>query len=212
VFFLIHWRFKYETLRRRNLSHAFDRIIDHRNVENNCSTISFYDMIFSLHSFSCAAKTNEQRMRSVKISTEEEQKFHSLLVSLSSETFFSAHIPFLCFARLSLLPLLFLRLNHRDHTSSSFSFGTMIFVTFVVGMNREFFQEADDEDKVLLTNAVHGASQPKDTFLAQLSKYGHSRWREETPCAKRIFCDVMTNQPQDMSILMEKRINIFLSL
>jgi hypothetical protein len=71
---------------------------------------------------------------------------------------------------------------------------------------------AHDEDRIAFTNSVVGAERPKDSFLAQLSRYGHSRWREETPCAKRIFCDVMTQQPQDMSILMEKRISIFLSL
>ncbi|XP_059483427.1 uncharacterized protein LOC132201344 [Neocloeon triangulifer] len=76
------------------------------------------------------------------------------------------------------------------------------------------FQDRNsNEEDVMFGNMVHDlqGGQP-DSFLAQLSKYGHSSWSEDTPCAKRIFCDVMTQQSQDSVILMEKKMATFLTM
>ncbi|KAG8233000.1 hypothetical protein J437_LFUL013664 [Ladona fulva] len=50
-----------------------------------------------------------------------------------------------------------------------------------------------------------------EDVLNKLQQYGVDAWKE-TPCAKRIFCDVMTQQPVDTVTLMEKRMSTFLSL
>ncbi|XP_046384469.1 uncharacterized protein LOC124154658 [Ischnura elegans] len=50
-----------------------------------------------------------------------------------------------------------------------------------------------------------------EAVMSKLQQYGVDAWKE-TPCAKRIFCDVMTQQPEDTVVLMEKRMSTFLSL
>ncbi|CAB3362828.1 Hypothetical predicted protein [Cloeon dipterum] len=75
-----------------------------------------------------------------------------------------------------------------------------------------FQNRNSNEEDVMFSNMVNAMQgQQPDSFLAQLSKYGHSSWSEDTPCAKRIFCDVMTQQSGDSIILMEKKMGTFLS-
>ncbi|KAF4531409.1 hypothetical protein B566_EDAN009651 [Ephemera danica] len=70
-------------------------------------------------------------------------------------------------------------------------------------------QENGDET---LDNMVHALEVNEESFLSRLQSYGHHSWSEDTPCAKRIFCDVMTQQSEDSIILMEKKMGTFLSL
>ncbi|EFX75462.1 hypothetical protein DAPPUDRAFT_323345 [Daphnia pulex] len=69
----------------------------------------------------------------------------------------------------------------------------------------------DDEKENLLNHVLSALNGPQKSFLAQMQQTGFDEW-QKTPCAKRIFCDVMIQQNDDAINLMEKRMSTFLSL
>ena len=69
----------------------------------------------------------------------------------------------------------------------------------------------DDEKENLLDHVLSALNGPQKSFLAQMQQTGFDEW-QKTPCAKRIFCDVMIQQNDDAINLMEKRMSTFLSL
>ena len=71
--------------------------------------------------------------------------------------------------------------------------------------------EYDDEKENLLDRVMSSLNGPQRIFLAQLQRTGFDQW-QKTPCAKRIFCDVMVRQSDDAISLMEKRMSTFLTL
>lgn len=71
--------------------------------------------------------------------------------------------------------------------------------------------EYDDEKENLIDHVLSALNGPQKAFLTQLQKTGFDEW-QKTPCAKRIFCDVMVQQNDDAITLMEKRMSTFLSL
>ncbi len=72
-------------------------------------------------------------------------------------------------------------------------------------------EEVDDEKENLLDHVLSALNGPQKSFLTQLQRTGFDEW-QKTPCAKRIFCDVMVQQNDDAISLMEKRMSTFLSL
>jgi hypothetical protein len=82
-------------------------------------------------------------------------------------------------------------------------------------------QQSDDkedafsrlEDGEHLDNILHSAEPRQHEILASMSRSDdHMGDWSNTPCAKKIFCDVMVKQPPDALMLMEKRMATFLSL
>lgn len=69
----------------------------------------------------------------------------------------------------------------------------------------------DEEKENLLDHVLSALNGPQKAFLAQMQQTGFDEW-QKTPCAKRIFCDVMIQQSDDAINLMEKRMSTFLSL
>jgi hypothetical protein len=69
----------------------------------------------------------------------------------------------------------------------------------------------DEEKENLLNHVLSALNGPQKSFLAQMQQTGFDEW-QKTPCAKRIFCDVMIQQNDDAINLMEKRMSTFLSL
>ena len=72
-------------------------------------------------------------------------------------------------------------------------------------------EQMDEEKENLLDQVLSALNGPQKSFLAQLQRTGFDEW-QKTPCAKRIFCDVMVQQNDDAISLMEKRMSTFLSL
>ena len=70
-------------------------------------------------------------------------------------------------------------------------------------------EEAQQEN--LLDDILSRLNSAQRTFLTHLQRTGFEQWRE-TGCAKRIFCDVMTQQGDDAIAFMEKRMGTFLTL
>lgn len=69
------------------------------------------------------------------------------------------------------------------------------------------------EDGEHLDNFLHSAESRQYEILASISRsHDHRGDWSNTPCAKKIFCDVMVKQPPDALMLMEKRMATFLSL
>lgn len=64
-----------------------------------------------------------------------------------------------------------------------------------------------------LDNIVHSLESSQQEVLAAMATLDKHRgdWNS-TPCAKKIFCDVMVKQPADVLMLMEKKMTTFLSL
>lgn len=71
--------------------------------------------------------------------------------------------------------------------------------------------ELDEGKQNVLDHVLSALNGPQKSFLAQLQRTGFDQW-QKTPCAKRIFCDVMVQQNDDSIVLMEKRMSTFLSL
>jgi hypothetical protein len=51
----------------------------------------------------------------------------------------------------------------------------------------------------------------QNSIYNKLQETGYAKW-QETPCAKRIFCDVMSAQSDDTVRAMEKRMSTFISM
>ena len=64
-----------------------------------------------------------------------------------------------------------------------------------------------------LDNILHSLESSQQEVLAAMATLDKHRgdW-SNTPCAKKIFCDVMVKQPADALMLMEKKMTTFLSL
>jgi hypothetical protein len=64
-----------------------------------------------------------------------------------------------------------------------------------------------------LDNILQSLESGQQEILASMSRLDDHRddW-SNTPCAKKIFCDVMVKQPSDALLLMEKKMTTFLSL
>ena len=75
---------------------------------------------------------------------------------------------------------------------------------------RSLDDEQSDQDN-LLDDILSRLNNPQRSFLTHLQRMGFDQWRE-AGCAKRIFCDVMTQQSDDAIALMEKRMSTFLTL
>lgn len=71
--------------------------------------------------------------------------------------------------------------------------------------------ELDEGKQNVLDHVLSALNGPQKSFLSQLQRTGFDQW-QKTPCAKRIFCDVMIQQNDDAIVLMEKRMSTFLSL
>lgn len=70
-----------------------------------------------------------------------------------------------------------------------------------------------EEGEQYLDNILHNFESSQRNILASMARLDNHRgdWNK-TPCAKKIFCDVMVNQPADALMLMEKKMATFLSL
>jgi len=75
---------------------------------------------------------------------------------------------------------------------------------------RSLDDDQSDQDN-LLDDILSRLNNPQRSFLTHLQRMGFDQWRE-AGCAKRIFCDVMTQQSDDAVALMEKRMSTFLTL
>lgn len=75
----------------------------------------------------------------------------------------------------------------------------------------EDVDQYDEESENLLDRVMSSLNGPQRIFLAQLQRTGFDQW-QKTPCAKRIFCDVMIQQSDDAIALMEKRMGTFLTM
>ena len=69
------------------------------------------------------------------------------------------------------------------------------------------------EGEQYLDNILHSLESSQQEILASMARLDDHRgdW-SNTPCAKKIFCDVMVKQPADALMLMEKKMATFLSL
>jgi hypothetical protein len=70
-----------------------------------------------------------------------------------------------------------------------------------------------EEGEQYVDNILHSIESSQRDILASMARLDDHRgdWNS-TPCAKKIFCDVMVNQPADALMLMEKKMATFLSL
>jgi hypothetical protein len=70
-----------------------------------------------------------------------------------------------------------------------------------------------EEGEQYLNNILHSLESSQREILASMARLDDHRggW-DNTPCAKKIFCDVMVDQPADALILMEKKMATFLTL
>ncbi|CAG7785799.1 unnamed protein product, partial [Allacma fusca] len=66
------------------------------------------------------------------------------------------------------------------------------------------------ENQGFLHKILDNLQVSQSSLLNKLHETGYSKW-QETPCAQRIFCDVMSTQSDDTVRLMEKRMLNFLS-
>lgn len=63
-----------------------------------------------------------------------------------------------------------------------------------------------------LDNILHSLESSQKEILTTMATLDHRGDWSNTPCAKKIFCDVMVKQPADALMLMEKKMTTFLSL
>lgn len=63
-----------------------------------------------------------------------------------------------------------------------------------------------------LDNILHSLESGQQEILDTMATLDHRGDWSNTPCAKKIFCDVMVKQPADALMLMEKKMTTFLSL
>ncbi|KDR21378.1 uncharacterized protein LOC110828114 [Zootermopsis nevadensis] len=79
--------------------------------------------------------------------------------------------------------------------------------------NKEDVAARLEEGEQYLDNILYNFESSQRNILASMARLDNHRgdWNK-TPCAKKIFCDVMVNQPADALMLMEKKMATFLSL
>jgi hypothetical protein len=93
---------------------------------------------------------------------------------------------------------------------------------FHVKRSSEDFHQTDNKEEAImrpedgeryLDNILHSLESSQQEILANMARLDDHRgdW-SNTPCAKKIFCDVMVKQPADALMLMEKKMATFLSL
>lgn len=70
----------------------------------------------------------------------------------------------------------------------------------------------EHENDEYLDNILRNGEANQEALLAKMATLGHPNAWSSTPCAKKIFCDVMVKQSHDSVLLMEKKMATFLSL
>lgn len=70
----------------------------------------------------------------------------------------------------------------------------------------------EQENEEYLDNLLKNGETNQEALLAKMATLGHPNAWSSTPCAKKIFCDVMVRQSHDSVLLMEKKMATFLSL